>query len=122
MLRFFKGVASSGSWVIFDEFNRLNSKILSFLSQVIINIQNAVRQRQAFLYLDENKISLNFNSAIFITLNPGYKGRTELPMDLKNLFRSVSMVVPDAFHITEILLFSAGFKDAQVLAKKLCDV
>jgi hypothetical protein len=38
VLRFFKGIASSGSWVIFDEFNRLAPKILSFLSQVIINI------------------------------------------------------------------------------------
>ena len=38
ILRFFKGVSSSGSWVIFDEFNRMEPKILSFLSQIIINI------------------------------------------------------------------------------------
>lgn len=43
-------------------------------------------------------------------------------MDLKNLFRSVSMVVPDAVFITEILLFSAGFKNAQELSKRICSV
>lgn len=64
------------------------------------------------VHFDADKIPLNFSAAVFITLNPGYAGRTELPMDLKNLFRSVSMVVPDALFITEILLFSAGFKNA----------
>ena len=43
-------------------------------------------------------------------------------MDLKNLFRSVSMVVPDAVFITEILLFSSGFKNAQELSKRVCSV
>ena len=32
MLRFFKGIASSGAWVVFDEFNRLQPHILTFLS------------------------------------------------------------------------------------------
>ena len=62
------------------------------------------------------------SASVFITLNPGYAGRTELPMDLKNLFRSISMVVPDVTFITEILLFSAGFKNAQELAKKVISV
>ena len=61
---------------------------------------------------DDAKTELVRTAAVFITLNPGYAGRTELPMDLKNLFRSVSMVVPDAVFISEILLFAAGFKNA----------
>lgn len=92
------------------------------LSQIIIQIQNALRKRIQSVNFDEAKTPLAFTAAVFITLNPGYAGRTELPMDLKNLFRSVSMVVPDAVFITEILLFSSGFKNAQELSKRVCSV
>lgn len=68
------------------------------------------------------QVELDLNSGVFITLNPagkGYGGRQKLPDNLKQLFRPVAMSRPDNELIAEVILYSEGFKNGDVLGHKL---
>ena len=119
MSQFFAGLASSGSWCCFDEFNRINIEVLSVIAQQVRSIQTAIAANASTFVLDQRTLKLNTNAAIVITMNPGYAGRTELPDNLKALFRPCAMMVPDFVFISEIMLFSGGFTTASALSVKL---
>lgn len=48
MSKFFKGLATTGAWSCFDEFNRIELQVLSVISQLIIIMQGAIREVSEF--------------------------------------------------------------------------
>lgn len=122
MGRIFLGICQVGAWGCFDEFNRLEERILSAVSQQIQNIQIGLKNdsdgEKSQIDLVGRRLAVNSNTGIFITMNPGYAGRSNLPDNLKKLFRSVAMSKPDKELIAEVMLFSQGFKQAKPLSKQ----
>jgi len=120
----FSGLVQVGAWGCFDEFNRINIEVLSVVSAQLRSIQNALLRDEPSCNIGNGSISVKrvagfATCGFFITMNPGYAGRTELPDNLKALFRPVTMIVPDLQMICEIMLFSEGFEGAKVLARKM---
>lgn len=119
MGRLFSGLAQQGAWSCLDEFNRIDIEVLSVIAQQVLTIRVAMLQGQTEFLFCERNIKLRPNCGVFITMNPGYAGRTELPDNLKVLFRPVSMMIPDYRLIAEIMLFAEGFEEAKPLSKKM---
>ncbi|NXN96056.1 DYH9 protein, partial [Rhinopomastus cyanomelas] len=114
----YKGLSQTGAWGCFDEFNRISIEVLSVVAVQVKSVQDAIREKKkSFNFLGE-EINLVPSVGIFITMNPGYAGRTELPENLKALFRPCAMVVPDFELICEIMLVAEGFIEARPLARK----
>ncbi len=80
--------------------------MLSVVSVQLKTIQTALSLESKTLELLKKVLYVKPTVGIFVTMNPGYAGRTELPDNLKALFRPVTMVVPDSNIICEIMLMS----------------
>jgi dynein heavy chain len=114
----YKGLAQSGTWGCFDEFNRIAVEVLSVIATQVKSIQDALKAKKKRFLFQGEEIRLQSTVGIFITMNPGYAGRAELPDNLKALFRPCSMVVPNLELIMEIMLMAEGFVEASILARK----
>jgi dynein heavy chain len=120
MAKIFKGICQSGLWGCFDEFNRISLPTLSVVASQVGAITNAKKNNlKKFDFPGEERpIILIKSCGYFITMNPGYAGRQELPENLKVLFRGVTMMRPDRRIIMMVKLSSVGYKDSENLSFK----
>ena len=139
MADIFRGLAQTGAWGCFDEFNRIPIEVLSVVATQVKTIQDAIvkfsrpeNREKEFQHLPSGTpptkigyfdfmgdiISLIPTCGFWITMNPGYAGRTELPENLKALFRSCAMIRPDMKLIQENMLMAEGFQTARALSVK----
>jgi len=139
MADIFKGLSQVGAWGCFDEFNRIEIEVLSvvasqvkFVLDAIVNLSVPTNRDKKYANLPAGtpptkigefnffgeSVSLIPTCGFFITMNPGYAGRTELPENLKAQFRSCAMIRPDLKPICENMLMSEGFIKARPLAIK----
>jgi dynein heavy chain len=75
----FSGLAQSGIWCCFDEFNRISLEVLSVVAVQAQTLFSAISRKVTNFIFDGKEIHLDCGCAIFATLNPTYIGRTVLP-------------------------------------------
>ena len=119
MATIFMGILKTGAWCCFDEFNRIEVEVLSVIRIQLTIIYDGLRAHAKSIPFKSTYVDLNKDLAIFITMNPTYIFRSELPDNLKTLFRPISLMLADRQRICEIRFHAEGYQYSPILAQKL---
>ncbi|XP_012233843.2 dynein axonemal heavy chain 7-like [Linepithema humile] len=119
VIQIFKGMISCGAWICFESFHGLRVELLSAIAQNLTQIKQAVSSDLKSVNFEGCDLDLNATGNICVNINTEQSGYTDLPDNLKILFRFASMTKPDVERIVEIELFAGGFLHAKDLAAKL---
>jgi dynein heavy chain len=84
-----------------------------------LQIRNALLENKKNFTFEGDDIDLKPEFGCHVTMNPGYAGRTELPDNLKVMFRPVAMMIPNYGLIAEIMLAAEGFVSAKRISTKM---
>nr|XP_054761006.1 dynein heavy chain, cytoplasmic-like [Lytechinus pictus] len=135
----FRGLASTGSWVCFNNLAHIVPGALSVLCELLQTYLEALRAKRphiTYAALGE-EIALNPLGACFATLDSALDApsmsnidrhlvlnstMSMLPSDLTGLFRTVSITSPDFRISMEIILLSQGFRQAAELSSRLASL
>ena len=123
MGRLFAGIAQSGSWLCFDDFQRINVVVASVIAQQLMTIRNAKAMKTKRFIFENREIKLVLSCHTFITMSPNSATRDpRLPINLKVQFRPIALMAPDLKIIATVVLYFEGFERSNALAQKLTQV
>lgn len=64
-------------------------EVLSVVAMQVKAVLDGIKSRRKTFFFFGEELNIVETVGLFITMNPGYAGRTELPENLKTLFRQV---------------------------------
>ncbi|XP_012271994.1 dynein heavy chain 7, axonemal-like [Orussus abietinus] len=120
--RILKGLVSCGAWIYLKNFDLINVDVLSIISEQLVRIRQAICSKSSSMNFGGIELNINPRAYICVGISPGHPGRSVLSDNLKILFRTVSISVPDLKKICEVHLVAAGFSDAKPLAGKMSKI